>query len=214
MLVGPLPPEATRPASRSPSGSTVNSESSSLPAFATSSQAPSSLRMIEPCEARCALPVPWPPVSYVPSGESRRPEQARRRLRLRRARKVLTLVRVTALVARVLAGQRRQLVEHAPGAVAVEWAEPQLLRAARDAHVEQLRAEARGAQQLGLRREAKPAAFPRREVEREQAAATGPGEVVDDEVTRQRRAAEVAPRARMREDRGRGGIDERECTKL
>ena len=50
--VGPLPPEATPPASRSPSCSTANSESSSLPAFATSSQAPSSLRTTEPCEAR------------------------------------------------------------------------------------------------------------------------------------------------------------------
>jgi hypothetical protein len=45
--------------------------SSSLPAFATSSQAPSPLRTTEFWEARCALPVPRPPVSKLPSGSSR-----------------------------------------------------------------------------------------------------------------------------------------------
>ena len=71
MLVGVLPPEPTVSASLSPSASIANSVRSSLPAFATSSQAPSSERTIELCEARCGTPVPRPPVSYRPIGSSR-----------------------------------------------------------------------------------------------------------------------------------------------
>ena len=63
MLVGAEPPEATLSASFGPSAPIANRVSSSLPVFATSSQAPSSLRTIELCEARCGTPVPRPPVS-------------------------------------------------------------------------------------------------------------------------------------------------------
>jgi hypothetical protein len=69
-LVGLLPPELARSASRSPAGSTANTDSSSLPAFTTSSRRPSSLSATEPAEARCGKPVPRPPVEYRPSGAS------------------------------------------------------------------------------------------------------------------------------------------------
>jgi hypothetical protein len=55
-------PEAPIGGDLRPSGSTANNDSSSLPAFTTSSHRPSSLRITEPAEARCGTPVPRPPV--------------------------------------------------------------------------------------------------------------------------------------------------------
>src|SRR5436309_134612 len=61
-------------------------------------------------------------------GERRRPERAGRRLWPAGTGHVRALFRVSVLVAEVLAGERRQLVEDAAGAVSVHPADAQLLR--------------------------------------------------------------------------------------
>ena len=131
-----------------------------------------------------------------------------------RARKALALGRVPVLVARVLAGERRQRVEDATGAVGVQWADPELLRAARDAHVEQPPADPRGVQQLHLARGAEHALLSRREVEREQAALVGGRQVVDDDVLRERGPTEAPGSPCAADDRRAGRLGEREPADL
>src|SRR3954447_20730239 len=68
MLTGVLPPEATRLRAVRPSAPISSTDTSLLPALATSRKRPSAVTFREPWEGRCASPVPRPPVANDPSG--------------------------------------------------------------------------------------------------------------------------------------------------
>src|SRR5213078_856665 len=53
-----------------PASATANRLTSPLPAFVTSTCAPSSVITIDPCDVRCATPSPTAPVGNEPSGSS------------------------------------------------------------------------------------------------------------------------------------------------